>query len=63
MIRRVAFVRTDALRLLVTVNIVPSSPILLTLTIEAMHPSDTSVLTRAKRRIIPEDAIIHSHHR
>jgi hypothetical protein len=34
-------------RLLVTVNVVPSLPILVTLMKEALGPSETSVLTRA----------------
>jgi hypothetical protein len=50
-------------RLLVTANIVPSSPIILTLMMEAIRSSEISVLTRAIRRDIPVHAILHSHSR
>jgi hypothetical protein len=48
-------------RLLVTANVLASSLILLTLMMEALRSSETSVLARPARRNIPEHVILHVH--
>jgi hypothetical protein len=57
MLRNVALVRTDVPEEL------SASFIRVTLMKEALSSSETSVLTRGTRRIIPEDTILHRHRR
>jgi hypothetical protein len=46
------------LRLLVTANVAPSLHIFVTLKMETISSSETSVLTRATRRNVPDGAIL-----
>jgi hypothetical protein len=51
----------DVLQLLLNANVVPSSLILFTLMMLAIHSSETSVPSRATWRRIPEDGTLHRH--
>jgi hypothetical protein len=56
---RVTIIGKRGTRLAVTIN--RSTPILVTLMMEAIRPYEISVLTRATLRQVPEDGILHSH--
>jgi hypothetical protein len=56
--RREEIFLRSVIRLIVTASVVPSSLILITLMKEAISSSETSVLTRAKRRKITGDAVL-----
>jgi hypothetical protein len=49
----------SVLLLLVTANVVPISQVLVTVKMEGLSSSETSVLTRTMWRNIPEDGIFH----
>jgi hypothetical protein len=60
-IRETRIGELESLRLLlVTANVAPSSPILVTLMMEALCSSETSVLTRAIWRNTPENGILYN---
>jgi hypothetical protein len=58
---RVAIFLHDMFCFLVTAE-VPSSPILVTLTMEEISSSEMSVFTRATKHNSPEDGILHGHY-
>jgi hypothetical protein len=58
----IVFLRS-MLRLLVTADVVPTPSSLVILMMEAIPSSVTSVYSRATRRTVPENGILHSHHR
>jgi hypothetical protein len=51
----------SVLRMLLTANVIPSSPILIAQMMQAIRSSETSVLTRATLRNTTEDGILRSH--
>jgi hypothetical protein len=65
MLRRVALVTTDVSEELNAsyIRVTRIGELGTTLAVTSNRPSATSVLTRATRRNIPEDTILHSHRR
>jgi hypothetical protein len=60
--RNRSILRTNTmLRWLVPANVVTSSPILVTLMMDAIRSSDTSFLTKATQRNVPDDGILQSY--
>jgi hypothetical protein len=60
---RIGDLGTTLLLLLITTNVIPSSPIHVTLIMEGMHFYEMSVLTKTTLRNIKEDGIIPIQHR
>jgi hypothetical protein len=54
----VALVRTDVSEERITANVIHSKPFLPTMMMEVLRSSETSVLTTAIQRNIPEDGIL-----
>jgi hypothetical protein len=55
--RIVSIIRVKRITNHIIANVVPSSLILFILMMEALHSSETSVLTKARRYLISEDGI------